>query len=69
MSEDDYAEGGAGEAGGTPTKKKGPLFPGQKLKRLIQTDESVGKISKSALVAVGRSVELFLAGEGGQCTK
>jgi hypothetical protein len=63
---EDYEEGdgaGAGGAGAGGRKRPAMKFTCQKLKKLIQTDEAVGKISKNALQVVGRATELFIAGE------
>jgi histone H3/H4 len=65
MSEDDDDDGKVEEEeeeededGGKPRKQ---VFVPARLKRMIQADDTVGKVAKGALAVVGRATELFLA--------
>jgi hypothetical protein len=55
--EDNNQEEEEDEEGGKPRKQ---VFAPGRLKRMIQADDSVGKIAKGSLLVVGRATELFL---------
>ncbi len=40
-------------------KKRDGVFPGTRIRKILQADEDVGKIQKGALPMVSRAVELF----------
>jgi hypothetical protein len=52
----------AADVVGSGKKKRVTVFSRGKIKQLIQTDDNVGKVSKSALLVLGKATEYFLAG-------
>jgi histone H3/H4 len=49
-----------------------PAFPAARLKRLLQEDEEIGRVSKTAPVLISKAIELFLGdiiAQSASCTK
>jgi len=54
-------EEGGGACGIVKMKKKSSRFPAARIKKIMRTDEDVGKVASVSPVLISRALELFLA--------
>lgn len=46
---------------GTPKKKKNANFPASRIKKIMLSNEDIGKITPSTPIVIGKAVDLFLS--------